>query len=63
MYGGILGVLQDVSAVVCWIAPFTFVFCLVYAVKEAVTGGNRDIALSLAAAVSLFFLMAALLLN
>ena len=63
MYTGLLGVLQDVSAAVCWVTPFTFVFCLVYAVREAVRGGDRDIALAAGAAVSLFVLVAACLLN
>ncbi len=63
MYGGLLGILQDISGVLCWIAPFTFVFCLIYAIKEAVSGGKHDITLASVSAVSLFIIMAAVLLN
>lgn len=37
---------------------FTFVFCLVYAIKEAVTEGKRTFRLSLGAAVSLLLIVA-----
>ena len=41
------------------VAPFTFVFCMIYAIRDAVQGGNRDIAYGLGAAVSLLVIVIA----
>ena len=49
MYSGLLYVAYRLCTYLCWVAPFTFVFCLVYAVREAVNGGSNDIALALGA--------------
>ena len=56
MGGSLLGLLL---VALCLIAPFTFVFFLIYAIREAVRGGDRDIAYGLGAAVSLLVLTAA----
>ncbi len=61
MVEGILRTFAAVCGYVWWIAPFSFVFCLVYAVRDAVNGGERDVAYALGAAVSLLVLATALL--
>ena len=63
MYSGLLGVLETISLHLCWVAPFTFVFCLIYAIRDAVKDGKNDIGLGLGAAVSLLIIIAAILLN
>ena len=41
-----------------WIFPFTFVFSLLFAIRETVKDGPNDLKYALAAAVSLFILFA-----
>ena len=41
-----------------WIFPFTFVFSLLFAIRETVKDGPNDLKYALAAAVSLFILVA-----
>lgn len=45
-------------AAVCLAAPFAFVFFLIYAIRDAVKGGDRDIAYGIGAAVSLLVIVA-----
>lgn len=45
-------------AAVCLAAPFAFVFFLIYAVRDAVKGGDRDVAYGFGAAVSLLVILA-----
>ena len=41
-----------------WIFPFVFVFSLLFAIRETVKDGANDLKYALAAAVSLFILVA-----
>ena len=59
MYSRLLYVAYRLCTYLCWVAPFTFVFCLVYAVREAVNGGSNDIALALGASLSLLIIVGA----
>ena len=56
------GLALHLSLILCWVAPFSFVFCLVAAIKEAVNGGNNDISYGLGAAFSLLVIVAAVVL-
>ncbi|MCI8539378.1 MAG: hypothetical protein HFF18_12100 [Oscillospiraceae bacterium] len=58
LLGYLLQAVQLAGLFLWWATPFTFVFCLVYAIKEAVTGGERTFQLSLGAAVSLLLIAA-----
>lgn len=42
-----------------WIAPFTFVFFLIAAIKESIRDGDKDITYGVLAAISLFVLVVA----
>ena len=59
MYTGIWAVIDRVVQILCWIAPFTFVYGLVFAIRDAVSGGERVVALGFLAAVSLLVIVAA----
>lgn len=50
--------ISEVFLRIWWLFPFTFVFSFLAAIKEAVTGGPNDLKYGLAAAVSLFVLVA-----
>lgn len=49
MLEGLLRIALHLCLILCWVAPFSFVFCLVAAIKEAVNGGNNDISYGLGA--------------
>ncbi len=63
MLEGIWGAVLKICMILCWIAPFTFVFFLVYTVKEAVNKGRHDIEYALGASVSLLIIVAACVLS
>ena len=44
-----------------WLTPFTFVFFLIYAIREAVENGERDITYGALAGLSLFMLAVGIL--
>lgn len=44
-----------------WLTPFTFVFFLIYAIREAVKNGERDITYGALAGLSLFMLVVGIL--
>ena len=52
------GILSFLLLAACLALPFTFVFFLIYAIREAVKGGDRDIAYGLGAAISLLAILA-----
>lgn len=62
MLEGLLRIALHLCLILCWVAPFSFVFCLVTAIKEAVNGGNNDISYGLGAAFSLLVIVAAVVL-
>ena len=63
MLGGIISFLVQLCLILCWVAPFTFVFFLIAAIKEAVNGGNNDINFGLGAASSLLVMLVAAVLG
>ena len=50
---------EGALALLRWVAPFSFVFCLIYAVRDAVSGGKKDVVYGLIAALSLLVLVVA----
>lgn len=59
MYLSILtGIFRWLINILWWVAPFTFVFSLIYAIKNAIAGGEKTVLLGFAAAVSLFVMVA-----
>lgn len=55
--------IQSISFVLCWIAPFTFVFFLLSAIKETIKEGPNDVAFGFGAAISLLIIVAACVLT
>ena len=51
------GMLSFLLLAACLALPFVFVFCLIYAIRDAVKGGDRDIAYGLGAAISLLAIL------
>ncbi len=63
MFNGIWEIIRQICMILCWVAPFTFVFFLVYAVREAVNKGKRDIEYAFFAGISLFVIVSAFMLR
>ena len=63
MLGGIISFLVQLCLILCWVAPFTFVFFLIAARKEAVNGGNKAINFGQGAACSLLVMLVAAVLG
>ena len=61
--GSLWEVIGAICSVLCWIAPFTFVYFLIYAIGETVKEGNRNIEFGFGAATSLLVIVAAILLK
>ena len=57
--------LTEIFLTVCswliWLTPFTFVFFLIYAIREAVENGERDVTYGALAGLSLFMLAVGIL--
>lgn len=59
MLAGLFGAVSVLLLPLCLIAPFTFVYCLIYAIRAAVSGHGNEIALGAGAGVSLLILLVA----
>lgn len=57
-----MGILRTLVGAFWWIAPFTFVFSLLYAVRETLQDGESSVAPGFIAAFSLLVLAAACIL-
>ena len=57
--------LTEIFLTVCswliWLTPFTFVFFLIYAIREAVENGERDVTYGALAGLSLFMVAVGIL--
>ena len=50
-------IIFEICAFLCIFAPFTFVFCLVSAIKKAVSGDGNEYFPGLGAGLSLFIML------
>ena len=47
----------EICSILCLFAPFTFVFCLIYAIKKVVSGDGNEYFPGLGAGLSLFIML------
>lgn len=59
MNSGFLEVIRWLAGVLCWRAPFTFVFPMIAAVGETVRGGGKGVGYGVIASDSLLVIIAA----